>query len=394
MKIYLSNWYQPPCDSDNNVADEKIGFVHDGGAGSMPSVALNNREDQVMMAILETVYNIDRPIVLDENSLRECKNLDCQSAQRMIEFSKKHFGKIFNNEQDYASQKELLPILMYFGTTTLAELDITYPLFASYRSLASDNKSVKKSAKGVDCSQRAQRVLKNALQTVSKENVMSPIIWDVYDTKTTALTVLDADVSWGAKLNKAVWRGKLSGEIKGDTFEEKCKSNQRCQLIQSAAVAASASTFSASSLIDAGVTQQRADFTLDKSLHLVKSPMTIEEQLKYQIIIVVEGDGYATNLSWALYSNSVVIMPKPSTTSYLMEEKLEPWIHYIPCKNDFSDLKKKVHWVMKNGPKAKKIAERATLWIHDLYMSDDAVKENEEIAKFVLKRYMDFYVRE
>lgn len=49
MKIYLSNWYQPPCDSDNNVADEKIGFVHDGGAGSMPSVALNNREDQVMM---------------------------------------------------------------------------------------------------------------------------------------------------------------------------------------------------------------------------------------------------------------------------------------------------------------------------------------------------------
>ena len=49
---------------------------------------------------------------------------------------------------------------------------------------------------------------------------------------------------------------------------------------------------------------------------------------------------------------------------------------------------------MKNGPKAKKIAERATLWIHDLYMSDDAVKENEEIAKFVLKRYMDFYVRE
>lgn len=227
--------------------------------------------------------------------------------------------------------------------------------------------------------------MKNALRTVSGEDLMSPIIWDVYDMKTAALTVLGADTAWGTKWNKAVWRGKLSGGVKGDTFDEKCKSNKRCQLVRNAGE---------SSYINAGVTQQRTDFTLDKSLHLVKSPMTIEEQLKYRMIIIAEGDGYATNLSWALYSNSVVIMPNPTTTSYLMEEKLEPWIHYIPCKDDFSDIKNKVKWAVQNGEKAKRIAERGTLWIHDLYMSDEAIKDNEEVAKFVFKRYTDFFVRE
>jgi hypothetical protein len=120
----------------------------------------------------------------------------------------------------------------------------------------------------------------------------------------------------------------------------------------------------------------------------------MEEQLKYKIIIVIEGDGYATTLPWALYSNSVVIMPKPTKTSYLMEEKLEPWIHYIPCKQDFSDLEKKIYWVLKNGSKAKTIAERATLWIHDLYMSKDAEEDNDFISKEIVHRYLKFYVNE
>ena len=351
--------------------------------------------------MLDTHYNKEMPIALHEPSLRSCKNLDCQSAQRLLEFSKSHFGKSIV-ATDKGWKQELYPLLMFFGKMSTAEaLDLEYPYFSSYRQAASA-KSVRKATKVIDCSQRAQRSMKHILNTGSKMHTFSPIIWDVYDMKTIALTVLDADVSWGVKLNKAVWRGKLSGKVEGATFEEKCNSNQRCQLIQKAAAAAASSSSSSSgsnvsheSLIDAGVTQQRNDFTLDKSLHLIKSPMTIEEQLKYRIIVIVEGDGYATNLPWALYSNSVVIMPTtPTKTSYLMEEKLTPWVHYIPCKDDFSDLVKKARWVMKHGKEAKTISERATMWIHDLYMSDEAMKENDEIATIIVKRYLDFFVNE
>ena len=146
--------------------------------------------------------------------------------------------------------------------------------------------------------------------------------------------------------------------------------------------------------VDVGITQQRADLFLDSNIHPVVSPMSIGELLQYKMIIVTEGDGFATSLAWALYSSSVVIMPKPKNTSFLLEEKLEPWIHYIPVNSDFSDLEKKVKFVNKNSEKAKKISERATLWIHDLYMSNEAETENEAISKEIVGRYMKFFINE
>ena len=384
MKIYLSNWYQSPCTTE--VVDERIGFTYDSYTN--PSVALNDRQDQVMVAILVSQYITQLPIFLHESALKKCKEPDCQYAQRLVDFCKQNFEKQFPvKDYDGIGRIEWIPLLVYFGKTSMGELDLTYPFFNSYRSAAANGrKSIKKSVKEVDCTVRAQRQVKNALHTVSEDKVMSPIIWDIYDMKTEALAVLDVDLSWGSKVNKAVWRGRLSGKIEGSTFDQKCKSNQRCQLVTRAA--------ELGSLVDAGVTQQRAELTLDQSLHLVKSPMSVEEVLNHKIIIVAEGDGYATTLPWALYSNSVVIMPKPTKTSYLMEEKLEAWIHYIPCKDDFSDLKKKIKWVLKNGDKAKVIAERGTLWIHDLYMSEEAVKENEIISKGIMERYLEFYINE
>lgn len=340
---------------------------------------------QWIKGILDTTYNTEMPIALNKNSLQQCKNRDCQAAQKMLEDCNNYLK--ITPENDYSN---ILPILVFFGIQSTDSVDLTYPIFASYRSRSlNGKKSIKRSTQPVDCTQRAQRSLKNTLETVSKQDIMSPIIWDVYDMKSIASTVLDMDTSWGSKLQKAVWRGKLSGVISGvKSIKEKCKSNQRCQLIQS--------TAASSSFTDIGVTHQRAELPLEEMnlQSYVRSPLTIEEQLKYQIVIVVEGDGYATTLAWALYSNSVVIMPTPTTNSYLMEEMLEPWIHYIPCEADFSDLKKKIKWVLQNNQKAKKIAERATLWIHDIYMSDEAMRDNHEISKFVLERYKQFYVSE
>jgi len=381
LKIYMSNWYQPPCITDD--IDERIGYSYDFGV--FPQVALNDRQDQVMIAILDTSYNTQVPVVLFENALKECKTPDCQAGQRMLfDICEKNFHDQFS-AVSLTGKKDWLPVNMYFGRGLLEDMDIIYPFFASHRYSVNEKKSIKKAVKAVDCSNRAQRQIKNRLETLSNEKVMSPIIWDIHDMKKQALTSLETDSSWGSKINKAIWRGKLSGDIQGETFDERCASNLRCTLVLKAAFL---------STVDVGGTQQRTDLTLDKSLHLIKSPMTIEGQLKYKIIIVAEGDGYATTLPWALYSNSVVIMPKPTKTSYLMEERLEPWIHYIPCNSDFLDLDKKIKWVFKNGEKAKRISERGTLWIHDLYMSKQAQMDNDIISREIVSRYLKFYVND
>ena len=51
-------------------------------------------------------------------------------------------------------------------------------------------------------------------------------------------------------------------------------------------------------------------------------------------------------------------------------------------------------WVFRRDDKAKKIAERGSLWIHDLFMSEEAQNDNERINNLTMSGYLDFFVDE
>lgn len=67
---------------------------------------------------------------------------------------------------------------------------------------------------------------------------------------------------------------------------------------------------------------------------------------------------YFLALKWQLASNSVVFMTRPSVVSFLMEDLLVPYVHYIPLQDDFSDLEDMVRWAKKNDKKARWIANQ------------------------------------
>jgi hypothetical protein len=107
---------------------------------------------------------------------------------------------------------------------------------------------------------------------------------------------------------------------------------------------------------------------------------------------MLEGNDVASGLKWALLSQSVVLMPPPKHTSWAMEELLQPWVHYIPLKNDASDLEQKMQWVLDHDDKAKRISERATLWMEDMCFHPDAAREDRLIMEEMLKRYSAHFV--
>jgi hypothetical protein len=74
-----------------------------------------------------------------------------------------------------------------------------------------------------------------------------------------------------------------------------------------------------------------------------------------------------------------------------MEVLLQPWVHYIPIKDDLSDLEEKVQWMQDNDEKAQIIAERATLFIHDLIFHEDASRQRSEIERKMMRRYLKFF---
>jgi hypothetical protein len=85
--------------------------------------------------------------------------------------------------------------------------------------------------------------------------------------------------------------------------------------------------------------------------------LSVRDMLKYKFILSIEGNDVATNLKWALYSNSCVLMPKPRATSWIMEDELIPYIHFVPLKDDLSDIEEKYEWCLNNLHICEKIGQ-------------------------------------
>lgn len=108
---------------------------------------------------------------------------------------------------------------------------------------------------------------------------------------------------------------------------------------------------------DIGCTSERS---LGKPYH--KNPLTIQEQLKHQFILSIEGYDVATNLKWIMASNSVCVMRKPRFETWYMEQTLVPDYHYILVSDDYSDVDDKLAYYTQHPEKARAIARNANAY--------------------------------
>lgn len=118
------------------------------------------------------------------------------------------------------------------------------------------------------------------------------------------------------------------------------------------------------------------------SSDLFKDILQIDEQLKYKYLICLEGNDVATSLKWSLMSNSVVIMSKPIIEGWLMEGLLQPYVHYVPLNDDFSDLNEIIEWCRNNDDACKQISENATKWMMQFLDSDNEMKLHNAIREW------------
>lgn len=120
-------------------------------------------------------------------------------------------------------------------------------------------------------------------------------------------------------------------------------------------------------------------------LALLKNHIDIRSMLSYKYHLVLEGNDVASGLKWQLYSNSVVFMRKPTKVSWAMEDMLEPFIHYIPIKDDFSDVGEMIEWANNNQEKCETIANNASIFIEQFLNPERELL----IQQMVLKKYFE-----
>ncbi|KAL3806182.1 hypothetical protein ACHAXA_000173 [Cyclostephanos tholiformis] len=114
---------------------------------------------------------------------------------------------------------------------------------------------------------------------------------------------------------------------------------------------------------------------------------SMADQLKFKYLLSLEGNDVATGLKWMLLSNSVVFMAKPQTVSFLMEDLLVPYVHFIPLEDDYSNIIEMVHWAQQNDEKCKWISDQATLYMEQLWTSQYAKRENALIVQNLSMAY-------
>jgi hypothetical protein len=175
------------------------------------------------------------------------------------------------------------------------------------------------------------------------------------------------DIPFENKKNFVFWRGTTTGQTNRDA--------NRFILVEK--------WFNKNCNIDVGfshICQNKENYQ-----KYVKGKCDISKFLEYKYIISVEGNDKDSGLNWKLNSNSLVLMPKPRVTSWLMETTLISDYHYVLLKDDFSDLYDKFKWCVNHQNKCKEIIKNANIFMNQF--SDN--KKEEQLEINVINKYFE-----
>jgi hypothetical protein len=118
----------------------------------------------------------------------------------------------------------------------------------------------------------------------------------------------------------------------------------------------------------------------------LKPKLTIREHLNFKFILCLEGNDVASNLKWVMSSNSLAVMPRPTCETWFMEGTLQPGVHYVEIRDDFSDLREKMDYYIAHPDEAQRILDAA-----HAYVAQFRDKRRERlISLMVLDRYLRF----
>jgi Glycosyl transferase family 90 len=435
LRVYLSTYYTPPCaDDDNSNGFVRYHYVeqqqqNDSSSSSNKTAILVREAEQTWSSSptatsAARTYYIDSSIqhsrnmfLLHQDSMLQCKNKFCRdvntylvpSLNRLQQQQQQHH--MGGREDNYVPPT--FPVLLQFGDAEqFRAIDVTTGHSQNYPNIPVIKKfrysMTKSDLDRVTNSQRCYRAhaAREVTGTSRAPDPQRPqaivSIVSNYDRHFGRLIDVPAmDTVWEKKRNAAVWRGAMTGRNRGvrkntqrqqssadenKANEDLCRQIPRCHLVLQ---------YGNSSLVDARLIRlpKKGGTSIDPisssiyNVSMFGDPMTIEEMLQFKAIVMLEGNDVSSGFKWAMFSESVVLTQQPTCTSWAMEELLQPWVHYIPIKEDVSDVAEKMQWVIDNDAKAREIARAGKLWITDLVFHPDAKAENEQIIDETLRRY-------
>ena len=101
-------------------------------------------------------------------------------------------------------------------------------------------------------------------------------------------------------------------------------------------------------------------------------------------LLDIQGQGYSGRLKYLLYSNRPLFYVERDFVEYFNDE-LRPMVHYIPIKNDLSNLLQQYKWASENPDKAKEIASNALSYAQENLVHDKFVDRLAKTFQILLE---------
>ena len=383
VKIYMSNWYEPPCPGGGNFIEISGINVTSLAVQEITTTRQSDNEELGRTLVFKNDVIINKIFFLDRHKLWDCayNGLGTLNGKKAGLSYCRDVQSTLLPALDRVNNGSMTPVFLQFGDIAysygLGPVNIPHIRKIRYATTRANLSAVTSN----DCHGGPRDPLVTELD---HEN-LQPILWKLNSPRHFAMLpeVQQNDIPWSLKINKTVFRGALTGlemeEARQHTDFDNCMFSRRCRLVFQ---------HDKSSLVDARLS--RTIGFINETLNgvsLTGELFSMEQMLQYKAIVILEGNDVASGLKWALLSNSVVMMQPPTFTSWAMEEMLEPWIHYIPLNEELSDVEEKMQWVLDNDEQAQRIAERGSFWIQDLVFHPDASSDDQSIQEEILRRY-------
>ena len=107
---------------------------------------------------------------------------------------------------------------------------------------------------------------------------------------------------------------------------------------------------------------------------------------KYTILLDIEGGGYSGRLKYLFHTGRPVIVVDRVPKEFFYPF-MKPWEHYIPVKNDLSDLLEKTRWIINNYSEAYEIGLNGKDFAEKYLTRDYALEHIKNlIFKFHVKK--------
>jgi hypothetical protein len=170
--------------------------------------------------------------------------------------------------------------------------------------------------------------------------------------------------SWDKKLLKAFWRGSTTG---GWLTAFNWHEIPRVKL----ALLGHAHPNQIDARIT-GVVQCDPEIpSLIQSKGLLGKMVSQADHLKYKYVVDVDGNSCSfERYFWALLSNSLVLKQMTPNVQWYYKG-LKPYEHFVPVKEDLSDLLDQITWAQTHDVQAQQIAETATAFIKNEVTIED-----------------------